>query len=348
MSLARPSLTALNVRVRVDFDTRLEGADSRLRRNSIDVFAGAHAATADGLHSDIASRARFFPATDAPEANARWASLKGVIRKAAVAATATATLTGTDGLTAEAGTILVRRDGLTYRITADATIAAGTAEAAIVAVDGGVATSIEIGQELTFQSPVAGISATALVSAAGLGEDEESEADFCGRIEEVLRAPAAGGKEDDYVRWAKEVAGVTRAWVEANWDGLGTVRVSFVMDGREDIIPEAGDVAAVDAVIQAVRPVTADVTVIALTPDPLAFTITPVPDTPAVRAAIAAELRDLISREAEPGGTILLSHIREAISIAAGETDYVMAAPTASVTTASGHISTMGAITWPS
>jgi uncharacterized phage protein gp47/JayE len=65
-----------------------------------------------------------------------------------------------------------------------------------------------------------------------------------------------------------------------------------------------------------------------------------------VQAAVQAELQDLLLREAKPGGTILLSHIRAAISAAAGETDYVLASPAADVTNTAGNMSTMGSITW--
>jgi uncharacterized phage protein gp47/JayE len=54
----------------------------------------------------------------------------------------------------------------------------------------------------------------------------------------------------------------------------------------------------------------------------------------------------MLLRDAEPGGTILISHIREAISIAAGEVDHVLSAPAANVTHASGQLATFGAITW--
>ncbi|MEO7691298.1 MAG: baseplate J/gp47 family protein [Sphingomonas sp.] len=350
MTFTRPTKTEIRARIGADFDTRLPGADSRVRRNVIDVLAGAHAGVADGLHAMIAVRARFFPAPDNPEMNAVWASLKGITRKSAEAAIGHATLTGTDGVTVEDGTILVRADGARYVVTADATIAAGTASAAISAVEPGVAGEMETGQALSFQSPVAGISATAIVAAPGVlgGLDQESEADFCGRIQDELRRPSAGGKASDYEKWAKSVPGVTRAWVEGNWDGLGTVRVLFVCDGREDIIPTGGDVTLVTAAVEAQRPVTAEVTVAAPTATPLNFTFTALtPDTPEVRAAIAAELADLLSREAVPEGTIPLSHFREAVSIAPGEVDYTMTAPSAAVTAASGYISTMGTITWP-
>jgi uncharacterized phage protein gp47/JayE len=71
-----------------------------------------------------------------------------------------------------------------------------------------------------------------------------------------------------------------------------------------------------------------------------------VPATFTVQAAVQAELADLLLREAVPGGIILLSHIRAAISAAAGETDYVLIAPLVNVTNSTGNMSTMGSITW--
>jgi uncharacterized phage protein gp47/JayE len=350
MTFARPSLSAINLRVRIDFDTKLAGADSRVRRNAIDVFAGAHAGTAHGLYAAIDRRTRFFPAPDNAEANARWGSLLGLTRNAPTFATGPVLLGGTDDETIPDGTILARRDTARYVVVGDVTIAAGTATATVTAEQAGAGFAMDEGQTLTFVSPIAGVNATATVGEGGLigGEDLESEEAWCIRIQEEMRDPPAGGKKSDYVRWAKQVPGVTRVWPESNWDGFGTVRVQFVMDGRDDIIPTVDDVAAVTAAIEAERPITADVTVIAPTPDALDFTITPIPDTPATRAAIAAELADLLARESIPGGTIPLSHFREAISISPGETDHVLTTPSAAVTAAADHIKVMGTITWPS
>ena len=66
----------------------------------------------------------------------------------------------------------------------------------------------------------------------------------------------------------------------------------------------------------------------------------------AVEAAVTAELQDMITRDAIPGGTILYSHIMEAISIATGETDHVLVSPAANVTHATYEIAVMGTITW--
>ena len=132
--------------------------------------------------------------------------------------------------------------------------------------------------------------------------------------------------------------------------GLGTVTVRFVRDDDgtgSAIIPAAAEVVAVQAHIDALRPVTAQVTVVAPTAVPLNFQIQGLtPNNATVQAAVQAELQDLLLREAVPGGTILLSHIRAAISAAAGETDYVLLSPSANVTNTTGNMSTMGTITW--
>jgi hypothetical protein len=46
------------------------------------------------------------------------------------------------------------------------------------------------------------------------------------------------------------------------------------------------------------------------------------------------------------GGTILLSHMRSAISAAAGEWDYVLITPAANIVMSAGQIPVMGSVTW--
>jgi uncharacterized phage protein gp47/JayE len=70
------------------------------------------------------------------------------------------------------------------------------------------------------------------------------------------------------------------------------------------------------------------------------------PASTTVRAAIEENFRALLREEAQIGSTLLISHIREAISTAAGEYDHVLVSPTANVTNTATQISTMGAITW--
>lgn len=162
-----------------------------------------------------------------------------------------------------------------------------------------------------------------------------------------------GGNYKDYIVWAKEVPGVTRAWVYPLHLGLGTVGVTFVLDDHpESIIPGEDKVEEVQAYIDERRPVTAELLVFAPTPKPLDLTLSATPNTTAVRNAIEAEIVDLITREAAPGGafgvtgTIALSHINEAISLAEGESDHSLTSPSADVTVDTGEIIVPGAITW--
>ena len=166
-----------------------------------------------------------------------------------------------------------------------------------------------------------------------------------------IQSPPRGGTADDYVMWARAVhPDVTRAWATPLASGLGTVTIHFMTDDATgDGVPTTTVVDAVQDDIDARRPVTAAVTVSAPTAVALDVTIGSLaPDTAAVRAAIQGEIKDLILRESAPGATILISHIREAISAAAGETDHVLTSPGADVDHAASQIAVEGTFTWPS
>lgn len=349
MPFARPTLTELVERARDDFDARVPGADSRLRRSVLDVLARVHAGALNGLYGLIDFMWRqIFPDTAEAEQLARWSAIWGVTRKAATPATGTVALTGTNGAVVPIGSPLVRADGFDYLTTEAATIAGGVASVAIEAVVAGAASNAIIGQKLVFSSPIAGVNAQATVEAGGLigGAAEEGDELLRGRLLARIQKPPHGGNKSDYEAWALEFPEVTRAWVYPSELGIGTVTVRFVMDGRVDIIPEAGDVAAVEDYIDERRPVTAQLYVFAPVAQPVDFVVRAVPPSAEVQAAIEEELKDLLRREAEPGGDILISHIREAISLAAGEFDHEVIAPLANLHFAPGQLPTFGSVTF--
>ena len=349
MPFVRSTLAQIIDRVAADINGRLPGADARLRRSVLGVLARQSAGVAHGLYGYLAYLGRqILPDVNEAEYLDRWANIWGVTRKAAAAAKGNITVTGTNGVTVPAGTALQRSDGAEFTTDADGTIASGTATIAVTASVGGAAGNTAASSSLTFTTPLAGINSVATVAAGGLtaGTDIETDASLRARLLERLRRPPHAGTKEDYIAWAREVAGVTRAWCYPLEGGLGTATVRFVRDDDASIIPDAGEVSAVQAYIDARRPIGATITVAAPVAVPLNFSITLTPNTQAVRDAVTAELTDLLRREAEPGGTILLSHIREAVSTAAGETDSVVTAPAANVAHTTGQIATMGTITW--
>ncbi len=348
MPFNRPTLSDLITRARSDIDTRLPGADSALRHSVLDVLARMHGGAMSGAYGYLDFLARqILPDTAEAEFLARHAAIWGIRRKAAIAATATAIATGVNGTAIPEDTRALRVDGREYRVTAGDVIAAGVASLALEAVEPGPDGDLTTGTVLTLSSAILGVNAAITVNAIGVaGVLEEDDASLLARLLDRIRTPPQGGSRNDYRAWALAQPGVTRAWVYPGWMGAGTVGVAFVMDQREDIIPEAPDLAAVQAALDALRPVTAEVVVFAPTPAPLDVVLRVSPNTPAVRAAITAELADFFTRDAEPGGTIYRSRLSETISLAAGEFSHAVELPDDDFTAPPGHIPALGTVTF--
>jgi uncharacterized phage protein gp47/JayE len=344
---SRPSLADIIQRVRNDVLSRLS-TDDVLRRADAEVYARVMGGVAHGLYGFIEWLSdQVIYDTAELEYLERWCSIWGISRKAAAVATGSITFTVQAGSVIPSGTLLQALDGVQYQTTEDAVIAAPTATASVSAVVAAAAGNRATGQSLSLVSPVVGVQTTATAGELSGGADIETDDALRARLLARIQQPPHGGASYDYIAWALEVSGVTRAWVYPAELGLGTVTVRFVRDLDATPIPDAGEVAAVQAFIDVRRPVTAQVTVVAPAAVPINFQIQGLtPSNATVQAAVQAELQDLLLRESVPGGTILLSHIRAAISAAAGETDYVLVSPAANVTNTTGNMSTMGTITW--
>lgn len=349
MPFERPSLTDLIERNNAEIDSRLPGADPRLRRSFLGVIARMLAGASHGLHGHLDYVARqITPDTADTEYLEGHASVWGIHRKAASYARGDISVTGATGSVIPAGTEYQTGAGGIYTTDAEAILEAGAATIAVTADLAGVAGDLAAATVLSLSSPISGVQSQAVVAAAGVTHGEDAEADDAlrDRLLARIQAPPHGGAERDYEAWALEVAGISRAFVFPLHLGAGTVGLAILADDQSPPVPDADKIEEVQAYIDARRPVTASVTVYAPTPVALDLTIQLVPSTSAAQAAVAAELEDLLQREATPGGTIALSHIREAISIAAGETDHVLVAPAADVTHSVGEIATLGVITW--
>lgn len=351
MAFDRPTLDELIARVEAEFSARL-GIGPLLERSALKAIARVVAGQGHLLNAYIAWAVdQVFPDTADAENLARWASIFGVLRKAAVSAEGPVVFTGTEASSIPLGTLLRRVDGAEFETTAAGVISGGTATVDVAALEPGAAGDTAATTELELVSPVSGIDSSATVDSGGItgGADRESDEDLLSRLLIRLQTPPQGGSEADYIAWALEVAGVTRAWCLPIYFGLGTVGVTFLVDDDPaGPIPDGAKVAEVQAYIddETRRPVTADVTVFAPTEVNLDPEIVLVPDTGLVRAAVEASLVDMLRAQTSPGGTILLSKIREAISTAEGEEDHELVSPVADVTVNPGEIVTLGTVTW--
>lgn len=349
MPLQTPTLRELVERIRSDIEGELSDVNATLRRSNARIMSIGLAGAFYGVYGFARwVKRQLFVETCDVEILPIYGRRYKVPQNEATFAEYDIEITGTDGETLSSGTKWQREDGAKYTTDADATISSGTAIVKVIADTAGADSNLDAGDELTIVQPVAGINNTATVQSGGKdGADEEDPEVWRDRILDKIRS----FKEEDYVVWAREVAGVTRAWAFPHRTGLGYVDVTFARDddgsgSGTDIIPDASEVTEVQDHIDSKRPPTAKANVFAPAALTIDFEIAATPDTQEVRDAIEAQLKDLIRRDGGPEKTVLHSRMREAISTAPGEEDHDLNAPTTDQTATSGELHVMGTITW--
>ncbi len=326
----RPTLAEIISTTKADLSARHN--NDPLRRSDDAVDASVYGGGLDGVYAYISHLAeQILPDTASAEYLERHASNEGITRLVAVRSAGAALFVAEPGAVIPAG-VTIQGEGFDYITTAEAAESGGSISAPIQAVTAGVASELPAGAVVTIVSPIAGVTSAGSILSLSGGADEETDSSLLARLLAKIQKPPHGGARHDYVAWAKEIEGVTRVWVYPSHAGPGSVGVAFVRDGDADFIPDAAELAAVKDHIETVRPVTAEVYVMAPTTKAINPEIAISPDTQATRDAITAELNDFVRREAEPGSTIRLSRLREAISIAAGETFHDLVSPVADVT----------------
>lgn len=329
--------------------------------------------TADGVYSAygyldwIALQA--VPWTAENEFAIGWGGLKGVTRKPAAFAAGGETISGTVIKTdIPAGTLLSRTDGTAYATLADAMIGSGLmAPIAFEAVVSGAAGNAAAGTILTFQSPITGLpSSLVTVNPIVGGADLEAFDSFKARYLQRYAEPPAGGARSDYIEWAEEVPGVTRAWCNPNGAGAGTVVVYVMLDDAEaghggfpqgsngTAAPETRDVSATgDQLVVAdhlypLRPVTALVYVCTPIAWPVVFTLANLgtANTATNLAAIQGALDIMFLRLSDPlGGAIYPNAWEAAINALPGVPNFTVTSPAAPLFPPVGYLPVRGTVT---
>lgn len=349
MAFDRPKLSEIVERIKTDIEAGLGLTGASLRRSNIGVLSKAFGASVHLLHGhlDWVSKQIIIDSAES-EYLERHAQIWGITRRAADFAQGSVTFTGTDGSVIPIGTTLRRADEVEYTTDAEVTIASGTATADVTAVVPGEAGNSDSGVVLNLLSPISGVNGTATVAIDGITNGLEAETDDSLRVRLLARIqePNRGGAATDYQQWATEVSGISRAFVFGSYTGPGTVAVFVIQDDPNDPIPNSAKVTEVQEYLDEKRPVTAQVTVFAPIAYTVDFDIQLSPNTSAVRQAVEDELKSLFSREGEVGGTLLRSHINEAISVAAGEVDHILITPSVNVEIPDGNFPIVGTITF--
>lgn len=385
MPYARPTLTQLRDQAMQDITAAPIGVDGFLRFAVVRVLAWVQAAMAYlhyGYIDYIALQAVPWTATD--EYATGWGALIGVYQEDATFALGYVTFTGTAGVSIPSATQIKRSDGAVFTSTAAVTIAtAATAvNVPVIAAAAGSAGNSIAGTSFSLSSPIAGIIGSSGVAATlGItgGTDQEAEDSFKNRYLAEYAAPPQGGDRNDYIEWAEAVSGVTRAWVNPNGSGPGTVVVYTMFDQTEAAFngfPQGtngvatnetrdtaatGDLLTVANAILPVQPVTALVYSCAPIAEPVPFTIANLGtnNTTAMQASITAALAAMFVEFGNVGGTINPATGAAwpaidpnawygALGAIAGLSNFTVPTPSGPITPGSGELFTLGTVTFSS
>lgn len=315
------------------FEQALPGIDARSPNTVATTITRVNELTLQDLYFYQAYLAKELFANTAVDYLPLHAVLWGVPRQQPLAASGNVLVSGGVNIPFPAGVSLAA-GGQTYVSTAAVTTSnAGTASVPVQASLTGVAGNLSAGTVLTITSPVPGIyPQTGVVDGNGItgGEDLESVASWRARIVAKIQQPAMGGDENDYIDWV-QTALPEAQYVSPipNLYGLGTVGVPFLMAGAA--VPTQSEINQVQAYLNTVRPVTAQVTAFAAAVSPVNITLHLNPDTTAIRAAATAALQLAFENDAKIGGTTYYSRINNAVAASDGEFSHEMISPTADV-----------------
>jgi uncharacterized phage protein gp47/JayE len=373
MPYSRPTLSDLRTMVAQDIQAELPGTDPLLRYSSLGIMGRVLAGLVNlfyGFLDWISRQAVPFTATD--EYLEGWAALKGVFREAAAVASGTITFTGNAGASIAAGAALTRGDGVGAVVTVGGTVGAGGTVTVTAQINAdpsgqrGAFGNCPVGTQFTLGSAIDGIASVGTAATAFTGgADIELDDSLRGRMLLAYQTTPQGGASTDYVEWAREVSGVTRAWCTPNGMGPGTVVVRFMMDVSEAAsggFPQGtngvaaaeardtaatGDQLAVANYIFSKQPVTALVYSVAPGANTVNFMISGLTGaSSALQASIAAAITGVFEQYGEPGGTIDLSYIESAISAIAGTPGFVITSPAVNIVSPTGELPVLGTVTY--
>lgn len=275
-----------------------------------------------------------FPDTADDAYLVRFASARGIVQRPASSATGSVRLTGNVGAAIPPATIIQAEDGNQYKTSAASAI--GSDGAAIVrstALATGPATNQLANTAGTLQTAPMGIdSAVVFLEMAG-GVVAETMTELLARVLERLRQPPAGGNKYDWIRWAKEVPGVTSAFLYPGRRGIGSVDVAVLSAGQP---PSEALRAAVTDHLDEQVPVGTDYMVLAPQKNVVDVVATVLLDDETALATVEASYAQALAgyfAALQPGSTARRTRIQTLLGDIQGVVDYTVTSPAGNVAT---------------
>ena len=365
MAFQIPTIASLAERARQAFRREMPGTDALVWPNVLSVHARVLALVLRPVYErlDWLWRQSFARTADRDHLVGRHGWDYGIAPAGATRATGLVETSGTPGTVYPAGIRLLSGSDV-YVATAPATAAGGGGVALTVRAEvPGAAGNRIAGEVLRLADPglYPGLGPEAEVGDDGLGggADIEDTESVRARILDRKRRPPRGGAYSDYEQWAREVTGVANAWAAPAAYGPGTVVVFFTFEGRTNLIPTDGDVAAVDAALEARRRIAVEVVAAKPIAVPVNITLSVAPDTAEVRAAASAALAAVMQPERPNGAggrmrpgrplapfVLSRSWLGEAVSLAVGEDRHRIAVPADDLSFVDGRMPMLGTVSF--
>jgi len=340
MPFDRPTLQTIYDRMITGIESRLTGGLPLLRRALLRILAKVFSGAVHIAYGFIAFIAdQLFIDTAETNFLERQGAIYGIPRKSGTFAEGGVDFAGSNGTVIPEGTKLVRDDGFEYATLEEGTIAGGTVEIDVQALEAGADGNYDyVGApdyaKLSLVTPISGVTSDGITLAEDIegGQDEETDDDYRTRILQRIQNPPSGGTATDYVRWTLESEPtVNGAWCFPLVLGPGSVGVVFRVS---DTDPVPGPPLFVDGgsgyddgtgtvyiYLADRKPVTSDLYVYPIDKKEVEFWITITPNEQAFRDSIDENMADLFDNIAAPGEDLLISQIRDAI-MNSGVTDY--------------------------
>uniref|UniRef100_UPI0023685E56 baseplate J/gp47 family protein n=1 Tax=Morganella morganii TaxID=582 RepID=UPI0023685E56 len=306
---------------------------------------------------------------------AGWGALKRVYRKPPNKAICEKVqFDGVPGSIIPAGTVMTRGDGYRYQSVAEAHINAdgkgfASVEAILPGIDdniygGGAAGNSPAGTKLTLEIAISGVASDCVaVEPITGGSDIENEELFRQRVLHAYQKPPQGGSDTDYEGWAKEVPGITRAWVKRRLLGAGSVGIYIMCDDNGNggfpqgtdgpttketyAVHATGDQLRVADHIWDVQTVTAVVWVCSPIPKKIDFVISGLSHAESdLRREIAGAIDEVFFANSDPTGTvkISISDLWGSIAGIPGAAGFILEQPVSNIESGVGELVQRGEV----